>query len=145
MRREIKNEGGFTIIENLVAVMLVSVTIVGASSLIATSVISNGTARSYASLVGEVQSKLDGYRQQSFNTVLANIGSSPSAITNGQTATVNSSSSSARATFVTTFTAVKNNSTGIPQAVKIKINATQRRGRLGSATYSFETMIANVS
>ena len=136
---------GFTIIENLVAISLVAISLVGASRLIITTMHGNAAARTYSSLVGEVQAKIDGYRQQSFAALLSNIGSSPSAITHGQSATVSSSSKSARASFVTTFTAVKSGTSGIPQAIRIKVVATQRQGHFGQSAYSFETLIANVS
>lgn len=141
----VKNCRGFSIVETLVAIALVAITMAGTASLIANSMLGNSSVRKHANLVNDIRSRVDNYRQQSFTTLLAAIGSPASSITNGQSVTINSSSTSPNLTYVTTLTAIKNNATGVPQAVRIRIDALQGRGRFKTANYSFETLVANVS
>jgi prepilin-type N-terminal cleavage/methylation domain-containing protein len=143
--RRAQRQRGFTIVENLVALALISISIAGASNLVISAVLGNSAARNYAGVVAEAQSRIDDLRRQSFTSILANFGGSPQSVANNQTVTLNSTSSNSRASYATTLTAIKNSTTGYPQAVRVRIVATQRRGRLNNAQYTFETLIANVS
>jgi len=141
----IRSSAGFSLVENLVAMSLISIAMMAVSSLMINSMHGNSAARTHSALIADVQAKLDAYRQGSFNTLLANIGTPPTSIADGATGTVSSTSTNARASYLETFTAIKNNPDGVPQAVRVRVAVTQRRGVYGHASYSFETIIANVN
>ena len=138
------SERGITIIENLVAISLLSIVLASSSNMIIMAMQSNGSARGYASMVSQVQQKIDQYRNGSYSTLLAKFGSTYSSITDGQTATETSSYDGANTTFTTTFTAIKSSNTAFPEAIQIKVSALQRRGRIGNVAYDFETVIAQM-
>lgn len=137
-----RSQRGVTIIENLIALSLFALVIAGSSRYIITAMQSNTNSRTYAALVADVQQIVDTYRRGAYTALLDQFGGTYSSIQNGQVATHSSTFTSARATFVTAFTAIKTSNTAFPEAVKVKVRATQRRGKLSNATFDFETVIA---
>ncbi len=137
-------DSGFTIIENLIAVTLLSLVIASNSRFIISSMFANQSARAYDALAAEVQKKVDTYRSNTYSQLLDKFGSNHSAITDGQTATENGSTTNGRSSYVTSFTANKSSNTGLPESVGIKVVATQRRGKFANASFSFETVIAQM-
>ncbi len=138
------NERGVTIIENLIALSILTVIVASNSRFILLSMKMNQNTRSYMSLASDAQQIIDNYRNGPYSDLLDNFGGSYSAIEDGETANEETHSSNARADFNTTFTAVKTSNTAFPEAVRVQVEATQRRGTLGSATYTFETIITQV-
>lgn len=136
------SQRGIGLIENMVAIALLGISMVGATSLFINSFHSNAASRTYTSLISDVHTIIDEYRRGNYSDLLDKFPSSYTAITNGQTAQETTGSPDARATYTTTFTAIKTSTTNIPEAVRIQIRAVQRRGKFGDATYQFETMIA---
>lgn len=131
-----------SIVENLVAISILGIVIISVTPILVTSMQSNGIARSHTSLVADVQSIVDGYRNSTYQTILDKFATTYTAITDGQTVSESSTSSESRASYSTTFTAIKLNPTSSPEAVKITVVATQRRGNFPDASYTFETVIS---
>jgi Tfp pilus assembly protein PilV len=143
LRTSAKSQRGVTIVENLIALTLFAIVIAGSSRFIIAAMRSNTSSRTYLALVSDVQQIVDGYRKGTYSTLLSNFGSVYTSIANNQTVTLTSSTKqNARATFTTTLTAIKTSNTSFPEAIKVRVAATQRRGKFGNATYSFETVIA---
>ena len=145
IRKHNKIQKGFALVENLVAIALLGISIVGATSLFISSFHTNSASRTYTAVIGDVHSIIDGYRTTSFSTLLGKFNTAFDGITNGQVAAETSTSIPARATYTTTFTAIKTSTTNIPEAVKIQVQAVQRRGQFDDATYRFETIIAQTN
>lgn len=140
----LSNERGLTIIENLVAVSLVAAVLAASTRFVMLSMEANSSTRSYAALAAQAQKILDSYRTAGYSQLLGKFGTSHGSITNGQTVTEESSYKNGWADFKTTLTAIKTSNTGTPEAVKVQIQAVQRRGRLGDTTHIFETYIARM-
>lgn len=135
---------GLTIVENLLAISLLGIALAGSSRAIIYTMHSNQSARANTALAADVQKVVDGYRQLSYAQLLNKISTNYSGITDGQAATESLEFAESRASMLTTFSAVKTSNTGFPEAVKVSVAATQRRGKLGDATYTYETFIAQV-
>ena len=88
-------ESGFTLVENLVAMFIISAAVIGATGVVVNSMHGNSAARTYTSLVSDVQAKIDDYRKLSFSDLLGKFNTTKTSITNGQVATETSTSSSA--------------------------------------------------
>ena len=135
---------GLTIIENLIAISLVGIALAGGSRAIIYTMHSNQSARAYTALAADVQKTVDGYRQLTYAQLLSKISTNYSAITDGQSASETLDFAESHSSMQTTFSAVKTSNTAFPEAVKVSVAATQRRGKLGDATYTYETYIAQV-
>lgn len=138
----IKSQRGISIVENMLAIALLGIVIAGSSRMIIMGLESNGSTRNYAGVAADVQSIFDSYRNGSYLTLLNKFNTPYLQIGDGQSASENTNSSKAKATYQTTFTAIKASATSYPEAVKIAVQADQRRGKLGNVTYTFETVIA---
>lgn len=138
-------QAGFIIIEILVSISLLALILSGISRLIILSMHANTSARTFSSLVSEVQDTVDGFRNGSFTSLLDKFNTGYTSITNGQTATTTSTSSYSRATFTITYTAIRTNNEAAPEAVRIAISAQQRRGLLGTISYDFETIVSSIT
>lgn len=140
-----RNDAGFALVESLVAVVLVSITVVGSTSLVVTCFHSNAATRTFAGVESDINSIIDGYRNAAYSTILAKFGGSPGSIADGQMAVEASSVSTSRTTYSTQFIAIRSAAGNQPEAVRLNVTATQRRGGgMGNATYTFETIIAQV-
>ncbi len=139
---ESPGEGGFSLIENLVSIILLSLVLAPSTNLIVYSMQANSAARNYSVTASEVQEKIDQVRNTSFNQILAEFGSTYSDIEDGDTASQEWTSNESRANFTITYTAIKGGTVGLPEAVKIHVRAVQRRGRLGDLQYDYETIMA---
>ena len=135
-------ERGVSIIEILVAISLLGIVIVSSSNLIIVSMHANQAARTYSSVVADVQQIIDDYRGQGYVALLNKFGGSWSAITNGQTVVETTTSDRSRATYSVTLTAVKSSSDANPVAIQVEVSAAHRRGKFGDTTYTFHTMIS---
>lgn len=142
--RTFRAQRGIALVENLVALAMLGIALVGSVSLFSNSMNSNKASRSYMALVSEVQDIVDQYREESFTTLIARFGSNIANIANGTQATETYRSSRSRATFTSRLTAIRSHGEGSPEAVRLEVTAVQRRNKLGDRTYTFETIIANV-
>lgn len=144
-RQRVMSEGGFSLVENLVSILLLSLVLASSTNLIVYSMQANSAARSYSAMSSEVQQKVDEVRNMSFSQILAHFGGTYSDIEDGETATEEWSSSESRAEFTVTYTAIKGGTIGLPEAVNVHIQAVQRRGRLGQIQYDYETIVAKAA
>lgn len=135
-------EKGVTIVENLIAITLLTLVLAGNSKLIISSIHATSNARNFAALATEVHELVDGYRTDTYTDLLSRFGGSYSGIANGDTATEEVSSPDTRTTFTTTFTAIKSSNTAFPEAVRVRVEAVQRRGKFENSSYDFETIVA---
>jgi prepilin-type N-terminal cleavage/methylation domain-containing protein len=138
-------EKGFALVESLVAIALVGIAMVGATSLVITVTNANTASRGYTSLISDVYTIVDNYRNTSYNTLLNKFGSNPIAIANGQTVVETSTGNAAKASYTTNLVAIKTTSGAVPEAIRVEITATQRRGIFNDSTFSFQTLIAPTS
>ncbi len=134
-------EQGFTIIENLVAITLVSIALVGSTALFSSSYQHNATRRTYGALAADARLIIDAYRSN-YNSLLDEFGVNYIDIANGQQATISQSSAQSRSLYTIVLTAQKTKADSIPEAVTVTIQAAQRRGKLADGQYTFETIIA---
>lgn len=144
VKRTIQSERGIGIVENMVAMAILAIALVGSVSIMTTSLNADKASRTDAALVADAQKIIDAYRQEDFTTLIARFGTDISSIANNAVVTETSTSKRARATYTARLTALKSRSTGIPDGVKVNVTAVQRRGKLKNRTIQFETMIANV-
>lgn len=142
MRRR-KKEAGITIIENLVAISLVGLAIVGSTGLFITTYKTNASARNFTSLVADCQGLIDQYRQN-YTALLNEFGSSYTEIANGQSTTISVESPASRSNITLTLTAIKAREGTIPEAVRVRANGVQRTSSNTTSSYSFETIVAQV-
>ena len=140
-----RHEAGFSIVENLFAITLLGLTIVGTVKLHIYTLHANTANQHYSTLVDEVQAIVDGYRHGGLNALLAKYGGLRNAITNGATTTETVSSVSPNVSYLVTFTALSAASGSAPQAVRVRIDATHNRGKLGTKVFSYETIIAQTT
>ncbi|MFM1847870.1 MAG: hypothetical protein RL417_1344 [Pseudomonadota bacterium] len=134
-----------SIIENLFAIGLLGITIVGTVNLHIYTLHANGANQHYSALIDEVQAIFDGYRSAGLNSLLGKFEGLRTAIANGATVTESLSSVSSNVSYVVTFTALSSASGSAPQAVQVRIDATQQRGKLGTKVFSYETIIAQTA
>ena len=144
MVRKRKKQSGVTIIENLVAISLVSLALVGTSNLIISTYKANSSARNFTSLAAESQGLIDQYRQN-YTALLDEFGTAYTEIEHGQSTVVTVSSDTSRSTINLSLTAVKSRTGTIPEAVRVRASSEQRTSSTTTSTYSFETIIAQVS
>lgn len=135
-------EAGFAIVENLVSMALLTITLIGSSSLFINAMQANTAARNYGALSSEVHTLIDNYRALPYTALLTKISPNFTGITDGQTGSESTTSAASRATITTTFQAIKSNPKNIPEAVKVSVSALERRGRMRNATYTFETLVS---
>jgi len=136
-------EKGINLIENMVAMSILSLVIASASSAMIMSYHGNNTARTYSGVVSDIQGIVDGLRNGPYTSILLKFGTSAFlTITNNQTANETILGNESRATYTITYTAIKRSATSIPDAVRVRIAIAHRAGKLGNNTYSFETIIA---
>jgi Tfp pilus assembly protein PilV len=138
-------ERGFSIIENLFAIALLGLTVLGTTNLHVYTLHANAANQDYSTLIDEVQSIIDGYRQEGLNSILARFGEVRTAIINGATTSQSIESVSPDVTYVVTFAAMSSASGSAPQAVRVRIEATHIRGKLGTRVFSYETIIAQTA
>lgn len=138
-----RSESGFSIIENLVAISLLGIAMVGTTVLFASTFQSSSSSRDYVAVSADVQSVVDSYYND-YNSLLAEFASAPGEIANGESAVRNLNSTNAKADYVITLTAIKTKSEGTPEAVRIEVRAAQRRGKLENSNFTFETVIPQV-
>ena len=139
---KLRSQRGVTIVENLVSMAILSIALVGSTSLFISSYHSDAASRGYGALIADVHSTIDGFRSGNFSTLLNKFSVNFSSITNNQTATETIVGKASHATYTVTYTAIRTSSTTIPEAVKVGISAAQRRGNFGTGTFTFETIIA---
>jgi type II secretory pathway pseudopilin PulG len=141
-----EGEGGFSVVENLVALAILSVVMMSVSNLVIYSMHSNGSVRRFSALLADVHRRIDEYRSAPYKNLLDRFDTPTySEIAAGQTATESYSSSKLRADYLVTFTAIKSSTSAAPEAVQVRVEARQRRGRLGAADYRYETIISQVN
>jgi Tfp pilus assembly protein PilV len=139
-----KSQHGIALVENLVAIAVLSIAIVGSVSLYGTNAQATKASRDYAALVSETQSIIDGYRNENFNTLILRFNTNPQEISSGAQVTESYTSARTQTTFTSKLTAIKSRPQGNPEAVRLQLSALQRRGKMGTANYSFETLLANI-
>ncbi len=145
IRRIHQNELGATIIENLVAISLVSIAVMGSTGLFVSSYEKNQSARNHSSLVPQIRLVLDQYRTD-FNSALDVFNESYTTISDGEQAQISFTHEASRSTFTLTFTAIRSREETPPEAVRINVAATQRGGiRLGERDTVYETVIAQTT
>jgi hypothetical protein len=137
-------ERGSGIIENVIALALLGITIVGSVNLHVYTLQANGANRNFSTLTEEVQAIMDGYRGEGLNAILGRFGIPRTTITNGTTTSETVASVIPAISYQVTFTAINIASGGAPQAVRVTILATQQRGSLGISEFSYETVISQL-
>ena len=140
-----QRERGFGIVENLVAISLLGIAIVGTTSLVVNTFHMNAASRSHTAVMSDVEAIIDSYRSSGFASLLDEYGIGYSAIVNGQTVTRTVTSAESKASYQVTLMAIKTSSAGLPEAIRLTISSSHRRGKLGTAAYQFETLIAQVN
>ena len=143
--QKIASEKGFGIIENLVAISIVSIALVGSTALFATCFHGNAAARTYTGVASDVQRLIDGYRNEPYATLLGRINSNLTSISNGDNSQTSVTVAESNSTYSVTFTAIKSDSEIVPAAVQIQVTATHRRGKFENSQYTYETIVAQVS
>jgi len=144
--RESKHSSaGFSIMETLVAISLLGVTLAAVTRLHIYTLHSNGAVRDYSTLNGDLRGVVDSYRNLAFATLLTKFGAAHINIANGATVTETPTSSNRHVTFSALLTAIKSSSGGAPEAIKLTITATQKKGKLGTKAFNYETIIAQTS
>lgn len=138
-------ERGFSVLENLFAIGLLGITIVGSLNLHVYTLHANGANQRYSVMIDEVQSIIDGYRRQGLISILSKFGGLRTTIHNGAITTEEVSSVASQISYLVTFTALSTASGSAPQAVQVRIDATHERGKLGTKLFSYETIIAHTS
>lgn len=140
-----KTQAGFSIVENLISLLLFALVTVGTSDFIATALSANAAGRRFSALAEGVHREMDSLRALPFRTVLSKFkAGSLSKIRDGETVSERKTLDTAHTTYTLTYTAVKTGKSGAPDAVWVRMTAAQRRGKLGEATYDFETIISQV-
>ncbi|MCB9029419.1 MAG: type II secretion system protein [Deltaproteobacteria bacterium] len=137
-----RSDSGIGLIENLVSIAMMSIIIASASATMIMSFNSNDSVQTYSSVVSDVQAIIDDYRNAQYTELLDKFGGLYTDILDGESTTVNSSSSDSKADYQTILTAIKRSANSVPDALKVTIVVTHRRGTLGDGTYRFETVIA---
>jgi type II secretory pathway pseudopilin PulG len=141
-KRALKKQSGFALVESLVAIGLIGITMVGMTKLFTICFNANASTRSYAAVENDVQSIIDGYRVNTYTQLLLKFGSDPLQITNGQSVTETATGTFAKTDYSTRLTALKSSTGATPEAIRLTVTATQRRGTIGSTQYTFETLMA---
>ena len=139
------SERGVTIVENLVALVIIAIAAFSVVPLLRISLNTTAAARTHSALVAEVEDIVADYRSTPLIAVLGDINSNLGAINDGDTATAEIHSDVARARYDITVTAIKSTAVGSPRAARLRIEATHRRGVLGDANYVFETVLADAT
>jgi type II secretory pathway pseudopilin PulG len=140
--RRFGSEKGISIIENLVAITLLSFAIISSTGLIKYSMHANQSARSFQGLISEVHLLVEGYRADGLFKLLDKYNKTHMTITNNETVTENLSLPAYNASVRTTYTAIRSASNSSPEAVKVTVVATQRRGALKAKDFTYETIVA---
>ena len=139
------SERGFGIVENLVAITLLGIAIVGTTSLVVNTFHMNAASRSHTAVMSDVEAIIDSYRSGGFTSLLDEFGVNYSLIANGQTVTTSVTSAESKAEYSVSLTAIKTSSAGLPEAIRLAISSDHRRGKFGETNYQFETLIAQVN
>lgn len=134
---------GATLIETLVALAILAIVISSAAVSIAVSMHGNNIARTYGAVAADVQAFMENYRGMQYSDLLNLFGKAYTDILHNESVVAETSSSStAWADYTVTLTAIKRSTASLPDAVKIRVDVTQRRGIFGSDTISFESIIS---
>ena len=126
--------------------MLLSLSMVGVSKVYVTGLHSGEVARSFGIInqdVGAIVSDIHGTK---YGTLLNSFSVSFSQIEDGQRVTyASNNSSSTKASYLTELIAIKEFGGSVPEALRVRITATQQRVKLGDATHIFETVVRGSS
>lgn len=144
MKRRLHAQHGVTIIENLVAISLVAIALLGSTSLFINTYQNNKSARNFSSSVSDIQRIIDGYRTD-YSSLLDEFGTDYTAITDNQYVEETVQANDSQASYTLGFTAIKTNSSAPPEAVRISVISTQRRGKFDDVNFTFETIIAQAN
>ncbi|MCC6954556.1 MAG: type II secretion system protein [Deltaproteobacteria bacterium] len=139
------DERGFSIVENLVAITILGIASVATIPLIFLSLNATGESRNQAAALAEVEGLVSDYKTLPFIEVLQKIASNVPSIQDGDTVTITEPLEGGRSSYTVTLTAIKSQSLGNPEAVRMLIEVTQRRGTRADRQYQFETIISQVS
>lgn len=134
--------GGFAVVENLVAMLLLMIVLTGATRLFISSFHFNAGQRADASLLADVMAEVDEYRDQPYRDFVYSIWQPGSEVPDGNTVTFDRKGVGSRSTVRTSFTAQSTTAALLPEAVHVRIEVEQRSGPLRVSTSSFETVIA---
>jgi prepilin-type N-terminal cleavage/methylation domain-containing protein len=140
----IKNQKGFSIVENLVALSILAIASASTMPLLVASFHATQSDREQASIMGEVNQIISNYKSSSLNSILSNIQSDISNITDGQVAQISQDSNTSNNEYQITFTAIKSQAMGSPEAIRITIEAIHNRKSYGEAIYTYETIITSL-
>ena len=138
-------ERGFSIIENLVAITILGIASVATIPLIFLSLNATSESRTQAAALGEVEAIVSKYKTMPFVEMLQEISSNVPDIQDGDRAILTEDSENGRTTFRVTLTAIKTQTLGNPEAVRLRIDVTQTRGHRAARDFAFETIISQVS
>ncbi len=141
-KRFLKSELGIGLIENLVSISITSIVLASAASSMFMAFQGNKIARTYTSIVGDVQGIVDGLRSNNYSVILDKFSTPYLSISDGQTMSETIVSSPSRSSYILTYTAIKRSASSIPDAVKVQVQIAHQVGAFGANSYAFETIIA---
>ena len=137
-----QSERGVGVIEALCAITIIAISIAGSISLYLNTVRHLATARTFAGVSSDVESIIEGYRNQTFTQLLAYYNKTNSSITDGETITLTPTTYESKADYTVTFKAIKSLPEATPEALQVDIEANQRGAKSGTLTFNFSTIIA---
>lgn len=139
------NERGISIVENLVAITLLSIILASTSRLVILAVEANASRRDFTSVGANVQGLIDNYRAGNYTELLDKFGSSYASIEDGDTVSETQELAFGKASMEIVYQAIKSGPGTYPDAIEIQITVNQRRGKLQNASFQFDSVIAPVS
>lgn len=159
---------GSALVENLVSIVILGVTLAGASRLFISNFHGNASGRTSLSVVSEIFSEVDIFRNANFTTLAANLWDPledppedgdqielnhaelmnlVSALWGGELSAEVADeelNKDRRSSFSATFTAHVRPGASRPHAITVDIDSRTREGRFGESTTRYSTVIAHV-
>ena len=143
-RESLNGEAGVTIVENLVALVIIAIAALSVVPLLRIAMNTTAAARTHAAIIAEVEDIFATYRTTPLIATLGQISNDLGSLQNGDSTVIHTESEVARANYDITITAMRDGGVGAPEGARLRIEAIHRRGILGDANYIFETVLTDV-
>jgi len=142
----VRGERGVSIIETLVAALLISIAIMATTPVMINGFSSLKTGQAQMALSGSVLAEIDDIRSRKYYELIEELYPGMVPVPNGSVATeANVYDPKTKATMTIVYTARNQAARDLPEALDVKITAVQKRGKFGTTTYEFETVVANLN